>query len=248
MADIATLDHFVFNSDFPADMITYFHTDHFTVPARGTGTKTYSHALGYIPLCFGTWATKEDFSDSRPISDGWFNMTLSATSSQVKLAYDFSAITSATNVYVRIYGFPPATYNGECPATAQSSKPLIFNTDENYAPLIFEGTFTTKSISDPSEMVNLEYNITTFYQKQIETGNSLTVYHKLPYRPSVMLWGEQNGEVKLAASAAFDYWSGWYSQSYPDASYGKNDNSVFVNLGDGYPGSPIIKTHIRIYG
>lgn len=245
MADLATLDHFIFNSDFPADMITYFKTDNFTIPARGTGTKTYSHSLGYIPLCFGTWATKEDFSDSRPISDGYFSFTLSSTNNQVKLAYDFSEKTTQTTVYIRIYGFPPAEYTGECPATAQSSKPLIFNTDENYSPLIFEGTFTTKSISQPSEMVTLEYNITTFYQKQIAEGNAMTIYHKLPYRPNVMLWGEQNGETKLAASAVFDYWGGWYSNSYPDCNFG--DGDLFVNLGDGYPGSPIIKTHIRIY-
>jgi hypothetical protein len=245
MANIASLDHFIFNSDFPADMITYFKTDNFSIPARGTGTKTYSHSLGYIPLCFGVWATSEDFSDSRPISDGYFNFVISATDSQVKLAYDFSEVTSATTVYVRLYGFPPAEYTGYCPATAQSSKSLIFNTDDNYSPLIFEGTFTTKSITQPSESVSLEYNITTFYQKQIDTGNSLTVYHKLPYRPYVMLWGEQNGETKLAAGATFDYWGGWYSQTFPDCSYG--DGDVFINLGDGYEGSPIIKTHIRIY-
>lgn len=246
MTNIERLDRFIFNSDFPADMITYFHTDHFTVPAGGSGTKSYSHSLGYIPLCFGVWATNESFSDSRPISDGWFNIVLSATSSAVKLSYDFSETTSSTNVYVRIYGFPPAEYTGECPATAQSSTPLILSTDENYSPLIFEGTFTTKSPnSQSSDMVDLSYNITNFCQKQIATGNSLTIYHKLPYRPRVMLWGEQNGETKLAASATFDYWSGWYSNSYPDCSFGSGD--VFVNLGAGYSGDPIVKTHIRIY-
>ena len=245
MSGLETLDRFIFNSDFPADMITYFKTDSFTIPSGGTGTKTYNHALGYIPLCFGTWATTEDFSDSRPLSDGYFGLVVSATSSQVKLTYDFSAKTSSTTVYVRIYGFPPATWTGFCPATAQSSKPLIFNTDENYSPLIFEGTFTTKSISQPSDMVNLEYNITNFYQKQTGTANSLTIYHKLPYRPHVMLWGEQNGEAKLASSATFDYWGGWYSTSYPDCNFG--DGDVFFNLGEGYSGDPIITSHIRIY-
>ena len=246
MGKIATLDHFIFNSDFPADMITYYEVDSFTIPAGGSGTRTYSHALGYIPLCFGTWATQQDFSDSRPLSDGYFNLTISATSSQVKLTYDFSTTTSSTTVYVRMYGFPPAEYTGECPATAQSSTPLIFSTDENYSPLIFEGTFTTKSgNTQPSDMVSLEYAVTDFYQKHIETANTLTVYHGLPYKPHVMLWGEENGETKPVAAATFDYWGGWYSMSYPDASFGSND--VFVNLGTGYSGDPIIKTHIRIY-
>ena len=118
---IATLDRFIFNSDFPADMITYFRTDNFTVTAGSTGGKTYNHALGYIPLCFGVWATKEDFSDSRPISDGWFSFTLSSTISAVTLMWDFSDVTDDTTVYVRIYGYPPAEWTGECPATAQSS-------------------------------------------------------------------------------------------------------------------------------
>lgn len=245
MSRLATLDHFIFTSDFPADMITYFKTDNFTIPAGGSGTKTYSHALGYIPLCFGVWATKQDFSDSRPISEGWFNMRVSSTSSQVKLTYDFSDITSATTVYVRIYGFPPSTYTGECPATAQSSTPLILSTDESYSPLIFEGAYTTKTNSSPSTMKNVEISITENYQKLTDTANSLTVYHSLPYMPRVMVWGEQNGECQQAQGATFDYWGGWYSNSYPDCSFGSNN--VFFNFGMGYSGDPIITTHIRIY-
>lgn len=245
MSRLATLDHFIFTSDFPADMITYFKTDNFTIPARGTGTKTYSHSLGYIPLCFGVWATQQDFSDSRPISDGWFNMRVSSTSSQVKLTYDFSDITSATTVYVRIYGFPPSTYTGECPATAQSSTPLILSTDENYSPLIFEGAYTTKTNSDPSTMKNVEISITDNYQKLTDTANTLRVYHSLPYMPRVMLWGEQNGECQQPSGATFDYWGGATSNNYPDCIY--YDNNIFINLGMGYPGEDIKTTHIRVY-
>lgn len=245
MSRLATLDHFIFTSDFPADMITYFTTDNFTVPAGGSGTRTYSHALGYIPLCFGVWATQPDFSDSRPISDGFFTMTVRATMTQVKLQYSFYDATTATNVYVRIYGFPPSTYTGECPATAQSSTPLILNTDESYSPLIFEGAFATKRNEDPSTMKELVVSITENYQKLIDTGNYLTIYHSLPYRPRVMLWGEKEGDCVLSAAAEFDYWGGMATNTYPNCWYG--DNYISVDLGMGYPSEPEIKTHIRIY-
>lgn len=242
---LATLDRFIFNSDFPADMITYKMSTDFTIPAGATGTQTVSHSLGYIPLCFGVWATNPDFSDSCPLSDGWFALQVSSTISEIKLFYDFSTKTEDTHVYVRVYGFPPSTYNGETPATARGSSPLIFDTDLNYAPLLFEGAFTTKSISDISEQVNAEYNIKNGYMKQTGEANTLTLYYDLPNMPNIMLWAEQNGEVKQAAGATFDYWGGWYSLEYPDARF--YNNSVFINLGAGWEYDPIITTHIRLY-
>lgn len=245
MANVGTLDRFIFNSDFPADMITYKMSAEFDIPAGAAGTQTFSHSLGYIPLCFGIWAKNADFSDAVPLSDGWFGIQVSSTNSQIKLKYDFSTQTSATHVYVRVYGFAPSTYVGDTPSTARSSSALILNTDLNYSPLLFEGAFTTHSISDISQQINLEYNVKTGYIKKVEEGNSLTIYHDLPHRPNVMFWAEQNGEVKQPSGATFDYWGGWYSISYPDVSF--NDDSVFVNLGDGWSGSPIITTHIRVY-
>ena len=245
MSRLATIDHFIFDSDFPADMITYYKTDSFTIPANGAGTKTYNHSLGYAPLCFGVWATAQDFSNSRPLSDGYFNMIVGSTTSQVKLEYDFSTKNTPTNIYLRIYGYPPSTYTGFCPATAQSSKPLILNTDDSYSPLIFEGAFTTKTNSSASTLKMVEYNVTDFCQKQTDTANHLTIYHSLPYRPRVMLWGTINGTTKPASSATFDYWGGAATVRYPSCSF--YDGEIDIPLGSGYSGEDIITTHVRVY-
>lgn len=245
MPNIATLDRFIFNSDFPADMITFYMAQDFTINAGTTGTKTFAHNQLYTPLCFGVWATKEDFSDSRPISDGWFGLQVKSNSTNVIITYDFSTQTSNTHVYLRIYGYTPCTYTGVSQPTSRRSSPLIFDTRLDYAPLLFEGAFTTKAISSYDEQVNLEYNIKNGYMKQVGEGNSLTLYHDLAYMPNIMVWAEQNGEIRQASGAVFDYYAGWYSQSYPEVNYGSN--SVFVNLGAGWSGDPIITTHVRLY-
>lgn len=246
MSDLATLHHFSFNSDFPADMISYYKRWDFSIPAGGSGTKSYNHNLPYKPLVFGVWADNAAFTNSRPCSDGWFGITLYSDATKIYAYYDFSTKASATNVKMRVYAYAPTTHTSYVQASADSSTPLIFDTDEDYAPLIFEGCFTTKVMSSASDHVSKAYNVKNGYQNHTETCNGVSIIHDLPTRPNVMLWAEDStGKCAQSGQATYDYYGGWHSQTYPNVSF--NSNSVELIVGDVYQQSDVIKAHIRVY-
>lgn len=246
MPDLSTLHHFKFNSDFPADMISYYKRWNFTIPANGAGTVSYNHNLPYTPLVFGVWADNDAFTNSKPCSDGWFGIALSADSTKIYAQYDMSTKSSATNVKMRVYGYTPTTYTKYTPASADSSTPLILSTDEEYAPLIFEGCFTSKIVTSASQNTEKAYNVKNGYQKHTETCNTVSIYHNLPTLPNVMLWGEgTDGKIKQVGEATYDYYGGWHNQIYPNVSYG--NNAVFLGVGFPYQQSEVVKAHIRVY-
>lgn len=245
MSDLATLHHFKFNSDFPADMISYYKTYSFNIPANGSGTKSFNHNLPYTPLTFGVWSRYENFSDSRPCGDGIYGMVLRADATKIYIDYDLSTYSSALTAYLRIYAYAPATYTGYCPQNIDSSTNLILSSDEDYAPLIFEGCFTGKIVQSASQHTDKSYNVKNGYQKHIETCNYVYVYNDLPALPNVMMWREQNGMVQQSGRATFDYYSGWQNMTYPNVSI--ENKLVTLTLGLPYQQSEVVKAHMRIY-
>lgn len=248
MSDLATLHHFKFNSDFPADMISYYHRWDFSVPAYGAGTVSYNHNLPYTPLVFGVWSNNDAFTNSRPCSEGWFGINIYADATKIYAQYDLSTKSTATNVKMRVYGYTPSTYTKYTPASSDSSTPLILSSDENYAPLIFEGCFTSKIIQSGQPSTSLGFNIKNGYQKQTGVCNEVDIYHDLPKLPSVMLWGENpsTGVIKAVGMATYDYYSGWRS-NVNDMGVKYADGLLILSVGVPYQQSEVQRAHIRIY-
>ena len=236
------LDKFLLNSDYPLDQIVYFTSFQVTVSSGSTTiNKTIPHSLGFKPLLFGVYAKKADFSDSVGMSDGIFSVIARGYDDHIEVfGGDFTA---GTKVYVRLYGFAPANYNGFCTATARSSKPLIISTDYEYAPLIFEAAVTCSSYDDDDPYITENYNVNRGYLSIVTKAASVTVEHDLGYKPSVMMWSENNGYTQLSFSAEFEMEAGWYSSQIPNATITDKDFSVIT--GPASTAGPIV--HIRAY-
>lgn len=236
------LDRFLLNSDYPLDQIVYFKSFEVTVASGSTTiNENIPHDLGFKPLLFGVYATKADFSDSIGMSDGLFSVLARGYDDHIEVfGGDFTA---GTKVYVRVYGFAPASYKGFCKSTATSSKPLIISTDYEYAPLIFEAEVTCTSYDDEDPYIVEGYDVTKGYLSVVTKAASISVRHDLEYKPSVMTWTENNGYTQLSFSAEFEYEAGWFSSQIPNTVV--TDVGFDVTTGPASTAGP--KIHIRAY-
>lgn len=235
------LDRFLLNSDYPLDQIVYYSAFETTASSGGTINKTIPHGLGFKPLLFGVYATKPDFSDSLGISDGIFSVIARGYDDHIEvIAGNFSA---GAKVYVRLYGFAPASYTGFCRATSTSSKPLIISTDYEYAPLIFEAEVTCSSYDDEDPYITKDYDVRRGFLREVTKAAAINVKHDLGYKPSVMTWSETNGYTQLAFSAEFEMEAGWYSSQIPNTVITNTD----FNVSTGPASTGGSKIHIRAY-
>lgn len=236
------LDKFLLNSDYPFDQIVYYKDFSTTVTTGNTTiNESFTHSLGFKPLLFGTFATSSNFSNGRSLSDGVFSVIARGYSDHIEV---FGGnFTAGTPVYVRVYGFAPASYNKFCNGTSVSSKPLVVSTDYEYAPLIFEAEVTCTSYSDSDPYVVKSYDVNRGYQSIVTKAATVEVEHDLGNKPSVMTWTEDNGYTQLSFSAEYEYSAGWMSSQLPNTVITTTDFRVLV----GPASSAGPKVHIRAY-
>lgn len=112
-------------------------------------------------------------------------------------------------IYYRVFGFAPASsINGYAPANSERSTGFIFNSDNNYTKLYMAGR--TANTTQPE-----------------------TIYHRLGYKPQVMVW-----EVITGADGALDRAYQYYEQgslTIPDWNdyIEITDQSIIFNRGFG---------------
>ena len=132
---MGSLQHFIFNSDYPVEKITYFHEAEATIKA---GQETFKlvipHSLGYTPLVFGVWSDTQDFAQTQSIGSGNIldSPYIYAYEDRIEIRITgiegYQIVGKDTKYFFRIYAFSPDDYVCECETTQQSSKPLIMNT------------------------------------------------------------------------------------------------------------------------
>lgn len=233
------LNSFLLNSDYPFDQIVFYASFSVVAASDGSVNKTISHSLGFKPLIFGVCATKSDFSDSVGLGEGVFSARARGYSNRVVVSD--GGFNAGSTIYIRLYGFAPTNFTGQVPATSRSSKPLLLNTDYEYAPLIFEAAITCATSSGST--LDKIYNVNKGYLSVVTTAATVSVEHDLGYKPSVMTWLEADGYTQLASSAEFDLDLGWISTAIPTVNI--NNNDFFVETGPLESRGPIV--HIRAY-
>jgi hypothetical protein len=254
---MSRVDSFIANSDYPFDMITYYKSYTLTSDSNRTQTVQFAHGLPYTPLLFGTWGDKEDFSDDTgPIGDSGaaFSIVAAADSQNVYITKQWLYPQSGTKFYLRIYGFAPTSWTGDCAPTAQSSGALILDTDKEYAPLLAEGYVRPYNISAPRENTNYSFTIGKDGLIEIPTDaqqSALNLFYggTLNDAPKVMIWLEDsNGKIQRAG------WARFMSTGYPDGTVypyvmyqATNGGFVTINTGMRSGTTPETKTHIRVY-
>lgn len=230
-----SLNNFLFNSDFPIDMITYFEELSVDFAANQRDVTISHKDLGYTPLLLGVASTKSDFSDSRSIGDSGMGYTLESYRDHINIHRPTS---TARREYFRFYGFAPSTYNGTSVTTVTDSKPLILSTDYGYSPLLFTGAFTMPrygvvkegliDVSLESKTLNGEYS-------------KVTIVHNLGYMPTVWMWLEddyiQPSYLPLLTTAG-----GLRQEVFPNVTM--DENKVIINVGAWNQPSTV---HVRIY-
>ena len=254
---MSRVDSFIANSDYPFDMITYYTP--YTLTSNGNNSQTvqFKHNLPYTPLLFGTWNTKEDYtgySGELAPAGMFMSITASADSQYVYLTrYNYSP-TSGEKFYIRLYGFAPTSWTGDCKPTAQSSGALLLNTDKEYAPLLAEGYIRPYNLNTPQQNTNYSFTIGKDGLIEIPTDaqqSALNLFYGgfLNDAPKVMLWLE-DADGKITQSGWARFMSTGYpnGQTYPYVMYqATNGGMISINTGMRTNSQPETKTHIRVY-
>lgn len=251
------IQNFIATSDYPFDMITYYATYTLTDDGNNTQTIQFAHNLPYTPLLFGTWGDKEDFSGytgALAPAGMFFSLTAAADSQYVYITKYAYNPTSGDKFYLKIYGFAPLSWTGDCKPTAQSSTSLLLDTDKQYAPLLATGAMKPYNISTPSENTNYTYTIGKggLIELPIDTQQaSLNLLYGgvLASPPSCMLWLEDaNGKIAQAGWARFMSTGYPNGQTSPYVMYqATGGGMITINAGMRTSTQPETKTHIRVY-
>lgn len=251
------VQNFIANSDYPFDMITYFKAYTLTSDGQASQTVQFEHGLPYTPLLFGTWNTRENYSgySGELAPSGMFmSITASADSQYVYLTrYNYNP-TSGEKFYIRLYGFAPTSWTGDCAPTAQSSGALLLDTDKEYAPLLASGYIRPYNLTTPRENTNYSFTIGKEGLVEIPVDaqqSALNLFYggTLTDAPKVMIWLE-DGNGKIAQSGWARFMSTGYpnAQTYPYVMYqATNGGMVTINTGMRTGTQPETKTHIRVY-
>ena len=203
---LTNLSHFIFNSDYPMDKVVFYKQEAFTVPARsgqyqpGELTITIPHNLLFTPLPLAIWATDADFSDTRTYAIFSNLQEVKADATNITVYFQNSTDTPLTG-YLRVYGLLPTNAVQEAAPTARQASKLIFDTDKLYAPLVFSGIITTDFDSNNVKKINVCHG----YKELITQANRVEIEHDLGNYPFMLLWYENNGEIKLTAQSDLYY-------------------------------------------
>lgn len=255
------IEHFLMNSDYPFDMITYYATYEFTEDSSNDRTMSFNHNLPYTPLLFGTWSNKSDGSGyTGPLAPTGSLYQLFVYSDDTKVYVHRHTGNPSQTVgqkrYLKIYGFAPTTWTGDCAPTAQSSSDFILDTDKSYAPLLASGVIMPSIRGAGQANTNYVYTIGKdgYIEIPIDSQQmSMNFYHSPTIMPNVMLWLENGsgyqGKIIQSSQARF------MSTGYPNGSYypftlytSVGGGLVTVNVGTRGASDNLYKVHARIYG
>lgn len=250
-------NNFLVNTDYPLDMIIYYKYHSFKTNTSKNQTITIAHNLGFAPLLFGSWSYNQDFSKSFSLLSGAYGegkLTLYVTSDENNIyihKYQYSP--QRKNVYLKIYGYAPTTWTGDCEPTAQSNGPLILNTDSKYASLLSAGAAQPFIINPPNPPTQTYDDIGKGKYVEIDLSRVSTVnlqYYD-PVSPVVMLWLTNDGKTTLTANASFNAY-GWPQANPPYATYndnGSHGSVLAINIGTTRSGQANYNDiiHFRVY-
>ena len=252
--------HFIFNSDYPFDMIVYYKYLEYT---KGTSPTELEHHLGFAPLLFGSWSDKEDFSTAYTLATDAYGLvgsdrvSLSVASDDSKVYIKNGA--TGKKLYLKIYGFAPTSWTGECKPTAQSNSALLLNTDNNYAPLLAAGAVQPKDLSQGGGQTTTLMAVIgkEGYQEINGRDNPVALYYQEPLSPMLMMWKTtaSTGKTEFVINAAL-HSLGLNMSAYPSASYitagaqGSGQMALQLSTGASRPGQANFDdiTHFRVYG
>ena len=218
--------HFIFNSDYPFDMIVYYKYLKFT---KGTTPESFEHGLGFAPLLFGMWDESENFDQAWPFTN---NNSLASLvrwieSDDKKIYIHFDGIDNGKTCYLKIYGFAPVTWTGNCKPTAQSGSSLLLNTDLPYSPLLAAGAIQPRRMDNPdtpSEQTGISEDIgKNGHIEVIGRASDVSLYYYDPIQPMVMLWKTtaSTGRTAQAGFAAL-FGTGYGLRNAPYATYNED--------------------------
>lgn len=257
--------HFIFNSDYPFDMVVYYKYYVFNTNSSTPQTISFEHNLGFAPLLFGIWSYTEDFAKSYPLTDfitagsAKIALYVESDATKVYITKEQTNPTSGRKLYVKIYGFAPTTWTGNCKPTAQSSSSLLLDTDLAYSPLLAAGAVNPKDISQGGGQTTTLMGVIgkTGYQEINGRDSFVALYYQEPLSPTVILWKTtaSTGKTKLQTNARF-MTMGFPTAAYPTASYalagaqGSGEMAIQIQTGSSRPGQANYDdiTHFRVYG
>ena len=253
--------HFIFNSDYPFDMIVYYKYLKFT---KGTTPESFDHNLGFAPLLFGMWDETEKFDQAWPYTNNTSLVSLVRwiESDDKKIYIHFDGLENGQTRYLKIYGFAPVTWTGNCKPTAQSSSSLLLNTDLPYSPLLAAGAIQPRRMDSPDtqgEQTGIAEDIgKNGYVEITGRASDISLYYQEPLQPMVMLWKTtaSTGRTAQAGYAAL-FGSGYGLRNEPYATY----NNTGAQQGSGRMAVAIVAgatrsgmanyndvMHFRVYG
>lgn len=251
--------HFIFNSDYPFDMIVYYKHLEYT---KGTSPTEFEHHLGFAPLLFGSWSDKADFSTAYTLMNeakGANGIGAYVESDDSKVYIQVSNLSSGQKIYLKIYGFAPTTWTGDCKPTAQSSSALLLDTDNNYAPLLAAGAVQPRDLSQGGGQTStLMATIgKAGYQEINGRGGPVSLYYQEPLSPMVMMWKTtaSTGKTEFRINVSLIS-MGINLSVYPAAFYniagaqGSGEMAISIETGSSRPGQANYDdiTHFRVYG
>lgn len=195
---MANIQNFIANTDYPFDMIVYFKRFEFTTTGGyTTQTISFSHGLEFTPLCFGVWSDVEDFAHAWTLERQGYGVGQTAV--WVEADGDNIYVNKNNNneagrkIYLKIYGFAPTTWTGDCEPTATTSDFLLMNTDYEYSPLLAAGAVQLRRM-DAQEPTPSEINGITLelakdgYLEASGRAISVIAYYPISLSPMAMTW------------------------------------------------------------
>ena len=258
--------HFIFNSDYPFDMVVYYKYYVFTTNSSTPQTISFDHGLGFAPLLFGIWSYTEDFAKSYPLTDfitagsAKIALYVESDATKVYITKEQTNPTSGRKLYVKIYGFAPTTWTGNCKPTAQSSSSLLLDTDLAYSPLLAAGAVNPKDMTQGGgQSITLMATVgKNGYQEINGRDSGVALYYQEPLSPTVMMWKTtaSTGRTILKTNTVFSTY-GFANTVYPYALYltaevNPNDGQRVIQIatGSSRPGQANYDdiTHFRVYG
>lgn len=251
------IGHFIFNSDYPIEMITYFKQVHDVIRAGATTyTKVIPHNLGYVPLVFGVFSNDKDFNTTLSFGSGFALTTpdVYAYEDRIEIRADSTEflpiVTEDTDFYYRIYAFAPDDHVGFSETTQQSSKPLIMDTDYAYSHKLASLTIQPGNYEDGSKEINYVVNTTNGFRQEKIIAGSVDIDYDSTIRATCMCWvdlGDGKG-LRLNTRNDFDYYAGSiaFPSETPTISMKDGQISVFM-ASQTIEEAKKVKIYVRVY-
>lgn len=253
-------NNFLINTDYPLDMIVYYKFHSFKTNSSQTQDITIAHSLGFAPLLFGCWSYQQDFSKSFSLlpeayGDGQLRLSVKSDENNIYIHKYQHSPQSGKTLYLKIYGYAPTTWTGDCEPTSQSNSPLILDSDSRYASLLAAGAVQPFIINPPNPPTQLLQDIGKGEYVEIELTRAgiVNLYYYQPISPVIMTWITTGGKTELRANSSFsDY--GWPQANTPYTTYNSNtgvtgQEALAINIGTTRSGQANYNDiiHFRVY-